>query len=135
MFPRPFTILSFTSCYIFTSATFVVNANWFIQLQTTSLPGLLILITSPKLERKIKEKQVQHFGRGSTNTHMVFCMKFERSFQNAMFFPVLVIVFGNAFRTAGEIFFKTKRGFCQELTHSKKILSVFAQVSWFGRFE
>ena len=47
--------------------------NWFIAIFCALgiMQGLLILTSSPKLEKKIKEKQVQHFGRGSTNTHMV----------------------------------------------------------------
>ena len=47
--------------------------NWFIVIfcPLGIIQGLLILTSSPKLERNVKEKKVQHFGIGSTNTHMV----------------------------------------------------------------
>jgi hypothetical protein len=51
------------------------------------------------------------------------------------FLPVIVFIFKRGYRTAGEEFVETKRGFCWEHAPSQKPLSVFTQQSHFKRFE
>jgi hypothetical protein len=51
------------------------------------------------------------------------------------FLPVIVFIFKRGYRTAGEEFDETKRGFCWEHAPSQKPLSVFTQQSHFKRFE
>ena len=52
-----------------------------------------------------------------------------------LFLPVLVFFFKRGFRTDGDEFDETKRGFCWEHAPSKKPLSGFTQLSPFKRFK
>jgi hypothetical protein len=60
----------------------------------------------------------------------------EKATGNTLFFlPVLVFIFKRGFRTYGDEFVETKRGFCWEHAPSQKPLSVFTQLSHFKRFK
>jgi chromosome segregation ATPase len=88
------------------------------------------------LQQKKQDLEMQH--TNYKECIKIYRRKIKRHYSNFLknsVFPFLVTIFRHAFQTYRDEFLKTEGGCFQERAYSKKLLSLFTQLSRFGRIK